>query len=157
MKNWDIVAVIAAGVFACSTIVLTPLYVVERQTSQNYKALYESTVQQYNDLSAQYEEVSAALEEATSGGSGAATARIWLDGELYEEIELSAVVLPREFDITTELGTNRVRVERGAISVVSADCPDQTCVRMGRISGEMQTIACIPHRLVIDIVTEAGQ
>ena len=91
------------------------------------------------------------------GGTGAATARIWLDGELYEEIELSAVVLPREFDITTELGTNRVRVERGAISVVSADCPDQTCVRMGRISGEMQTIACIPHRLVIDIVTEAGQ
>lgn len=80
LKNWDIVAVIAAGVFACSTIVLTPLYVVERQTSQNYKALYESTVQQYNDLSAQYEELSAALEEAASGGSGAATRKMLENG-----------------------------------------------------------------------------
>lgn len=80
LKNWDIVAVIAAGVFACITIVLTPLYVVERQTSQNYKALYESTVQQYNDLSAQYEEVSAALEEAASGGSGAATRKMLENG-----------------------------------------------------------------------------
>lgn len=80
MKNWDIVAVIAAGVFACITIVLTPLYVVERQTSQNYKELYQSAVQQYNDLSAQYEEISAALEEATSGGTGTSTRKMLENG-----------------------------------------------------------------------------
>ena len=91
-----------------------------------------------------------------SGASGRVTARLWLDGEIVEEIELGAVVLPREFDFTTELGTNRIRVERGSIRVVSADCPDQTCVRMGAIDGPMQTIACVPHRLVIDIVTEDG-
>ena len=87
-------------------------------------------------------------------GTGAVTARIWLDEEIIEEINLPAVAVPYEFDVATELGTNRVRVEHGGISVVSADCPDQTCVRMGRISGSFQTIACIPHRLVIDIVTE---
>ena len=90
----------------------------------------------------------------SAGGTGSATARVWLDGEIIREIDLGSVVIPYEFDITTELGTNRVRVEHGGISVVSADCPDQTCVRMGRISGSFQTIACIPHRLVIDIVTE---
>ena len=89
------------------------------------------------------------------GGSGAATARIWLDGELYEEIELSAVVLPREFDITTELGTNRVRVERGAISVVSADCPDQTCVKMGALRSRALPIVCLPHHLTIRVVDGA--
>ena len=89
-----------------------------------------------------------------AGGAGGATARIWLDGEIIEEINLSAVAVPREFDVATELGTNRVRVAPGSISVVSADCPDQTCVHMGAISGGLQTIACIPHRLVIDIVSE---
>ena len=88
------------------------------------------------------------------GGMGAVTARIWLDEEIVEEINLSTVVTPYEFDITTELGTNRVRVEHDGISVISADCPDQTCVHMGKISGSFQTIACIPHRLVIDILTE---
>ena len=88
------------------------------------------------------------------GGTGAVTARIWLDEEIVEEINLSTVVTPYEFDITTELGTNRVRVEHDGISVISADCPDQTWVHMGKISGSFQTIACIPHRLVIDILTE---
>ena len=71
-------------------------------------------------------------------GTGAVTARIWLDEEIVEEINLSTVAVPYEFDVATELGTNRVRVEHGGISVVSADCPDQTCVRMGRISGSFQ-------------------
>ena len=42
----------------------------------------------------------------SSGKAEGAVARIWLDGELYEEIELDAVVMPYEFDVTTELGTN---------------------------------------------------
>ena len=87
------------------------------------------------------------------GGTGAVTARIWLDEEIVEEINLSTVVTPYEFDITTELGTNRVRVEHGSIAVVSADCPDQVCVRQGAISGGYIPIACVPHELVIDILS----
>lgn len=88
------------------------------------------------------------------GGAGTVTARIWLHGEIIEEIDLATVVTPREFDITTELGTNRVRVEHGSIAVVSADCPDQVCVRQGAISGGLVPIACVPHELVIDIISE---
>lgn len=91
-----------------------------------------------------------------AGAAGKVTARLWQDGEIVREIELSTVVVPEEFDFTTELGTNRIRVEHGGIRVVSADCPDQTCVHMGLINGPYQTIACIPHDLVIDIVTEDG-
>lgn len=89
-----------------------------------------------------------------NGSAGGAVARIWLDGEITEEIDLNAVVTPYEFDVTSDLGTNRIRVEHGSISVVSADCPDQTCVHMGSISGSFSTIACVPHKLVIDILTE---
>ena len=89
----------------------------------------------------------------SSGGTGGAVARIWLHGEIVEEIELDTVAVPYEFDITTELGTNRVRVEHGSIAVVSADCPDQVCVRQGAISGGLVPIACVPHELVIDILS----
>ena len=90
----------------------------------------------------------------SAGSAEGAVARIWLDGEITQEIDLTAVVIPYEFDITTELGTNRVRVEHGSIQVVSADCPDQVCVDMGPISGGYVPIACVPHELVIDIVSE---
>ena len=84
--------------------------------------------------------------------TGARTARISLDGEVYEEIDLNAVALPYDIRIETELGYNIVHVEHGAISVSEADCPDQVCVHQGRITGSMVPIACLPHRLVIEIV-----
>ena len=66
--------------------------------------------------------------------TGARTARISLDGEVYEEIDLNAVAMPYDIRIETELGYNIVHVEHGAISVSEADCPDQVCVHQGRIS-----------------------
>lgn len=87
-----------------------------------------------------------------SGDMGGRTARITLDGELYKEIDLDAVALPYDIRIETELGYNIVHVEHGAISVIEADCPDQVCVRQGKISGSLVPIACIPHRLIIEVV-----
>lgn len=84
--------------------------------------------------------------------TGGRTARISLDGELYEEIDLNAVALPYDIRIETELGYNVIHVEHGAISVSEADCPDQICVHQGKITGSMVPIACLPHRLVIEIV-----
>lgn len=80
------------------------------------------------------------------------TARIALDGELYDEIDLDAVALPYDITIETEEGYNIIHVEHGQISVSEADCPDQICVRQGAISDSIIPIACLPHRLVIEIV-----
>ena len=91
------------------------------------------------------------------GAAEGVVARVWLHGEIIEEIELDTVAVPYEFDVTSELGTNRVRVEHGSIQVVSADCPDQVCVRQGAITGGYVPIACVPHELVIDIVEPEGQ
>ena len=88
----------------------------------------------------------------SAGGTGSATARVWLDGEIIREIDLGSVVIPYEFDITTELGTNRVRVEHGSIQVVSADCPDQVCVRTGRITQAGETIVCLPAEMALEIL-----
>ena len=83
--------------------------------------------------------------------TGARTARISLDGEVYEEIDLNAVAMPYDIRIETELGYNIVHVEHGAISVSEADCPDQVCVDQGWISDGTVPVVCLPNRLVIQI------
>lgn len=46
-------------------------------------------------------------------------------------------------------GYNRIRVEDGAVFVAEADCPDQICVREGKKHRGGDTIACLPHELII--------
>ncbi len=78
-------------------------------------------------------------------------ATVWLDGELYTSIDLSAVALPYELEIESDWGTNRLLVSPGAIEVCWSDCPEQVCVAQGAISSPYIPITCLPHRLVIQI------
>lgn len=80
-------------------------------------------------------------------------ARITLDGELVEEIDLSAVTQAYTFTVEGPGGfTNTIQVEHGRIRVLEAGCPDQVCVNQGYISDGTVPIVCLPNRLVIEIV-----
>ncbi len=46
-------------------------------------------------------------------------------------------------------GQNTICVENGTIYMLSADCPDQTCVHMGILHSEATPIVCLPHKLLI--------
>ncbi|MDE7234018.1 MAG: NusG domain II-containing protein [Ruminiclostridium sp.] len=74
--------------------------------------------------------------------------RIVSDGNLIETIDLS-VSPDREIVIENEHGKNIVSVEDHRIRVSEADCPDQTCVKSGFLSGA-RPIICLPHKLVIE-------
>ena len=79
-------------------------------------------------------------------------ARITLDGELVQEIDLEQVGASFTFTVTGAEGlTNTIRVEKGRIRVEAADCPDQICVDQGFISDGTVPIVCLPNRLVIEI------
>jgi hypothetical protein len=54
--------------------------------------------------------------------------------------------------IETSLGSNTVVVHEGRVFVEEADCPGGDCLRQGGISRPGQTIVCLPHRLVVEIV-----
>lgn len=82
-------------------------------------------------------------------------ARISIDGELLETVDLSRVTEAYDIDIDTEFGHNTVHVEPGAISVTDADCPDGICVRQGKLTTAGVPIVCLPHRLVIEIYGDA--
>ena len=82
---------------------------------------------------------------------GGKTAAIYVDGELYDTVDLSAVAVPYEFTVKTEYGYNRVRVGPGAVEVTEADCSEQICVNQGTITDSLLPITCLPHHMVIRI------
>ena len=82
---------------------------------------------------------------------GGKMAYIYVDGELYDTVDLTAAAEPYERTIETAYGWNTLRIGRGSIQVADADCPHQDCVKQGTISEGAIPIVCLPHRLVIEI------
>lgn len=76
---------------------------------------------------------------------------IKVDGQIWDQIDLSQVRSGYEINIDTQYGHNTLLVEPGAISVIDADCPDHVCIRQGKLTGGGLSIICMPHRLVIQI------
>lgn len=85
------------------------------------------------------------------GRGEARTARVYQDGVCIRSIDLSLVDAPYSFTVEWEGGYNIIEVERGRIRVSEADCPDGICVRRGWVSDSAAPIACLPHRLVIQL------
>ncbi len=82
------------------------------------------------------------------------TAVIYQNGKIIEKINLNAVSSPYEFDIKGEKYTNTVRVEKGRICIIKADCPDNTCVHQGYISDGVSPIVCLPNKITIKIESD---
>ena len=83
-------------------------------------------------------------------------AYIYQDDNLLYTIDLNAVKDPYTIEISCEEGTNTVEVHSGKIGVVSADCPDKTCVKTGFIGNGMVPVICVPHGLMIVVRDESG-
>lgn len=49
---------------------------------------------------------------------------------------------------------NEVVVEDGSVYMKEANCKDLLCVKQGKITKGGQTIICLPHRLVVRIVSK---
>ena len=95
--------------------------------------------------------VLSAIAALQLGQTSANHAFIHKNGELTDTVNIAAVTAP--FTITLESGgnVNVIAVEHGRIRMLSADCPDGTCVRQGWISGGVFPIVCLPNRVVITL------
>ncbi|MBR7185141.1 MAG: NusG domain II-containing protein [Clostridia bacterium] len=86
-------------------------------------------------------------------GSGD-TVNVTVDGELYGVYALSE---PRVEEIRTgEDGSrlNRLVIRDGKAYVESASCPDGICAAHRPVFRRGESIVCLPHRVVITVVTE---
>lgn len=84
------------------------------------------------------------------------TAVVSVNGKVIDILSVNAAGEPYERSYRTDGGVNIVRVEGGAVSVISADCPDHDCVRRGRLLLAGDTSACLPHRFLIRVAGEGG-
>ncbi len=83
-------------------------------------------------------------------GKPSSTVRVLCDGELLKTIYLHE---DGQYTVSTQFGTNILRVENGSIAIISADCPGNDCVHMGFRQGG-RSIVCLPNRLVLEFVQE---
>ena len=79
--------------------------------------------------------------------------RITVDGAVYGtySLEKDQVIEVKENDFY-----NRIRIQDGAAYMEEANCPDGYCEEQGKISGRTQTIVCLPHKLVVEVLDADG-
>lgn len=49
---------------------------------------------------------------------------------------------------------NRMEIRDHGVQMIWADCPDQLCVKQGRIQKNGRTIVCLPNQVVLEIISE---
>ena len=57
----------------------------------------------------------------------------------------------------TDDGTNTVVIEGGKVHIEKADCPGGDCMKQGTISSPSHMLVCLPHQLIVEIVTADGK
>lgn len=74
------------------------------------------------------------------------TAVIISDGETVTEITLT-----EQTDETIEINSTVIIAEGKSIYFKESDCPDNTCVRTGKLDSAGESAACIPNRVSVYI------
>ncbi len=72
-----------------------------------------------------------------------------INGEITATYSLSENI---EVTIPTEENYNTLVIENGKAQIVNADCPDGICVETRAISYVGETIVCLPHKLVVEVI-----
>lgn len=74
---------------------------------------------------------------------------ILLNGKEYASYAQNALTSPKQLEIKTENGYNKIILSEEGAKIKEADCRDGQCIGMIKNAGEM--LVCLPHRLVIKI------
>lgn len=65
--------------------------------------------------------------------------------DLHEDIELL---------IEGEWGRNVLSIQNDSAKMIEADCPDKLCIKQVSISKNGEVICCLPHKLIITVVSK---
>ena len=85
----------------------------------------------------------------TRNGEAGNQVLITLDGEEYGTYSLTE---DQEISVRTEYGYNIVQIEDGMVFMKDADCPDKYCIHQGKTNRKNQSIVCLPHKLMVEVV-----
>lgn len=74
---------------------------------------------------------------------------ITVDGEVFGRYSIST---DQEIEVKTKRGVNIVAIYDGKVSVTQADCPDKYCVSHVAVNETGETVVCLPHRMIVEVV-----
>ncbi len=76
------------------------------------------------------------------------TVTVYRDNEAIDRFSLSEQAgETRTYQL--EEGSVTVRVEADGVSILSSDCPNQSCIKKGRVSRSGDAIVCLPMRFSV--------
>ena len=83
--------------------------------------------------------------------ANALTCEIVQDGKTVTRVRMGAGYRDK---ITLHAGdvTNVIEIEESAVSFTASSCPDQVCVRTGRLTRAGQLAVCLPTRVVVRLI-----
>jgi hypothetical protein len=76
-------------------------------------------------------------------------ADISLEGKPWQSIPLDGE--EHRLLAETENGFNEIVVYPDGVAIVHADCPDQLCVHMGKITRAGEIIVCLPRQCLVEL------
>lgn len=138
IRKVDIVLIAACLLVSA---VLAVVFVVYRETGSFARIMYDGIELRKIDL----------YSAQTDSGSD-------VSGEYYlityrdDVVNVDYFRYKPEVKIPEGAGYNLVSVTDGAVVMETADCRDQICVHHKPISSKGESIICLPHRLVVEIV-----
>lgn len=74
---------------------------------------------------------------------------VTVDGKEYGTYSLYKEA---SFDVVNEYGINTIVIHNGSVEIIEADCRDHICVEHKPINSTDETIVCLPHKLVVEII-----
>ena len=77
--------------------------------------------------------------------------RVELNGKEYGKYPLNK---DKTFKIKVDNEYNIVDIKNGEVKMKEANCRDLICTRMPKIKKVGETIVCLPHRLILEIVSD---
>lgn len=79
---------------------------------------------------------------------------ISVDGDEIHRMELTDDYIRESYSYESEEGhENLIQRDGNKVYMADANCPDLLCVQQGEISEVGETIVCLPHRVVVEIVS----
>ena len=81
------------------------------------------------------------------------TVRIVQNGKTLYTIDLDHSA-DRTIEVEYQGSKNIIEIKDHRIYVKEADCPDQTCVKMGELKSGAAPIVCLPNKLIIEFTED---
>ena len=76
------------------------------------------------------------------------------DNKIYGEYSLYE---DREIDIKDGDHINKITIKDGNVQMAFSNCGNQDCVRQGAIHDSSKSIICLPHKIVIEVISKDSE